>query len=780
MQQHNEDGTNYQTTTGANNTNLFGGDIYIYPPTLAKLVGTPQNLPRSGVVKFISRDRLSDRLHTQLQTNDRIAVTAISGMGGIGKTELALQYAITQFQQGQYPAGVCWLGARGREIAIQIITFAKVNLGITLPERLEIDKQVAHCWQYWPEGEVLIIIDGVTSYNEIAPHLPPPNPRFKLLITTRSDLGSTVKKVIVEELDEKSAIDLLESLTDSERIQIELNEAKMLCKWVGYLPLALELLGRFLSRKPDWKINRLLKALEDKRLDAKALITPEEGMTGQLGVFAALELSWQELREPERDLACKLGIFAFAPIPWSLVERCLVNIAPDDLEDTRDYGLIAHSLLKRVGEGNYQLHQIVQEFFRAKLDRHVDRGQNIKINFCQVMVEVAKAIKQTPIIDEINYLISAIPHLEEVVNYHASGLLDDDLVFHFEGIGNFYRGSGNYILAEFWYGDCLEKIQKRVGKEHLAVAKSLDNLATIYRIQGKYKQAEPLLKRALKQRKQLLGEEHLDVAVSLASLAILYRVQGEYKKAEPLYEEVLEMRRRFLGKEHPDVAKSLNSLAVLYSARGRDGDAELLYRETLEMRKQILGEEHPDVINTQCNLGNLYRELGRYKEAEPLLIDTLEKKKKLFGENHYLITTSLSNLGNLYRELGKYKEAEALLIDALEKRQHLFGEDHPSVARSMNYLGMLYSDLDMLKEAEELCFKALQQRERILVEDHPSVARSQWSLGLIYQKQGRHLEAETLYKLALATTEDKLGPNHPHTQGIQEALDSLPQIQIDE
>lgn len=777
MQQHDEDETNYQTETGANSTNYIGGrHTHNHPSAFAKLVGIPQNLTRGGVVKFVGRDQLLDKLHTQLQTDDRIAITAITGMGGIGKTELALQYAISKLSCNQYSAGVCWLEARDREVAIQIITFARVHLGIIPHEDFEINQQVAYCWQYWPEGEVLIIIDGVTSYREIASYLPPLNPRFKLLITTRLDLGSTVNKVTVEELSEESAIDLLESLIDKKRIQIELNEAKMICKWVGYLPLALELLGRFLSRKPDWKIDRLLKALKDKSLDTRALINPEEGMTGQLGVFAALELSWQELKEPEQGLACTLGIFAFAPISWPLVERCLVNIAPDDLEEIRDYGLIAHSLLKRVGEGIYQLHQIVQEFFRIKLKQHVNINQSIKLKFCQVMVEVAKDIKKTLTIEENNLIISAIPHLKEVANYHISVLINNDLVFLFEGIGNFYRSSGNYNVAESWYKDCLDKIQRVVGKEHLAVAKSLDNLATIYRIQGKYKEAEPLLKRALKQRKKLLGEEHLDVAVSLASLAILYRLQGKYREAEPLYEKVLEKKEKLLGRKHPNIAMSLNNLATIYSSRGRYKDAEALYKESLEKSRKLLGEEHPDVINTLSNLGSLYREQGRYKEAEPLLRDALKKRQSLFGEEHAFVITSLSNLGNLCREQGKYKEAEKLLADALKKRQFLFGEEHPLVARSMNYLAMLYSDQDRLEEAEILCLKALEQRERVLGKKHPSVARNQWSLGDIYRKQDKYLEAKALYELALATIKDKLGFNHPHTQGIQEALNSLPNL----
>jgi hypothetical protein len=74
-------------------------------------------------------------------------------MGGIGKTELALQYGIAQSQQDRYPAGLCWLRARDREIATDIVNFAQVHLGLKLPEQMEIAAQVAFCWQRWPEGD---------------------------------------------------------------------------------------------------------------------------------------------------------------------------------------------------------------------------------------------------------------------------------------------------------------------------------------------------------------------------------------------------------------------------------------------------------------------------------------------------------------------------------------------------------------------------------------------------------------------------------------------------
>jgi hypothetical protein len=159
------------------------------------------------------------------------------------------------------------------------------------------------------------------------------------------------------------------------RIRFQLIDVQALCKWVGYLPLALELLGKFFSRKPDWSIDRLLKALKEKRLEAKAFTLTESRMMDQLGVASVLELSWQELNESERKLAYVLGMVEVSPIPWSLVESYLPEIDSEDLEDTRDNGLIARSLIERISDGNYHINPIVQQYFRIKLGEKGDGEQ---------------------------------------------------------------------------------------------------------------------------------------------------------------------------------------------------------------------------------------------------------------------------------------------------------------------------------------------------------------------------------------------------------------------
>ncbi|MGF1990432.1 MAG: tetratricopeptide repeat protein [Nostoc sp. ZfuVER08] len=719
-----------------------------------------ENIPLSGVLEFVGREKDLQNLHQLLQENEQVAIAAVAGMGGVGKTELALQYA--RNHRETYKGGICWLLAKVGDVGIQIVQFARTVLDLNIPEGLDVFAQVQYCWRHWREGDVLLVLDDVGEYQQVKPYLPSSSSRFQVLITTRQRLGASIKQLSLDVLQPEAALELLKSFLKEtpQRIEEELAVANQLCEWLGYLPLGLELVGRYLKRKVDLSLTEMLRRLEKKRLEQPALDKPEGDMTAQRGVLAAFELSWQELNDDDKQLGCLLSLFAPAPIPWDLVEQCLAEEDEEELEEIRDEKLLNLHLLQRKNEGIYQLHPLLREFFQYKLTG-LEQAEELKRSFCRVMVAVAKEIPDSPTLQQIKGITPAIPHLAEVANHLIQYVSDDDLIWAFFGNAQFYHGQSLYHKAAPWLKQCLEIIKKRLGEEHPSVAASLNNLAELYRNQGRYSEAEPLLIQALALYRLLLGEKHLDVTYSLNSLAELYRDQGRYSKAEPLLIQALALMRQLLGEEHPDVAQSLNNLAALYYSQGRYSQAEPLFIQALALRRQLLGEEHPDIALSLNNLAKLYYSQGTYSEAEPLFIQALALKRKLLGEEHPDVAQSLNNLAALYYSQGRYSEAEPLYIQALALYRLLLGEEHPSVAQNLNNLAVLYDSQGRYSEAELLYIQALALYRLLLSEGHPSVALSLNNLAYLYYSQGRYSEAEPLYIQALALYRLLLGEEHP-------------------
>ncbi len=579
-------------------------------------------------------------------------------MGGIGKTELAWHYAVFHAKAETYLGGVCWLRAR-EDVGLQIISFARSHLDLNPPDDLELVDRVQWCWRHWHDGATLLVLDDVQTYDDIRSLLPLSESRFKVLLTTRSRFGSPVKTYEIQVLSLSASLELLRSLVSDGRVDQDLATANQVCKWLGYLPLGLELVGRYLARKKGTSIAKLWERLQAQRLAAKALLETETSMTASLGVTAAFELSWQELNEDAQRLATLLSLFALAEIPWLLVQGCLPEANEEALEDLRDEQLVNLSLLSYEREGIYQLHQLLREFFRTKIRESEEKP--LKTALATVLIGVAKQIPQDPTLEVIESVAAAIPHLQEVaeelskLESRADLFLndEDDLSWMFTGITRFYKGQGFYAEAEPLYLQALKLVRSLSGEQHPDVATSLNNLAALYDSQGRYEEAEPLYLQALALRRSLLGESHPDVATSLNNLAALYSAQGRYEEAEPLYLQALPLRRSLLGESHPDVATSLNNLAALYSAQGRYEEAEPLYLQALPLRRSLLGEQHPDVAASLYGLAVLYANQGRLTDAEPLLVQALERYQQLLGNQHPHTAMMRRSLENLRQVMGK-------------------------------------------------------------------------------------------------------------------------------
>ncbi|EAZ87982.1 tetratricopeptide repeat protein, partial [Crocosphaera chwakensis] len=291
------------------------------------------------------------------------------------------------------------------------------------------------------------------------------------------------------------------------RVNQEIEEAKLLCKELGYLPLGLELVARFLKRRPNWSISRYRERLKQNHLETKGLKEASEEMTAQEGVKAAFDISWEQLNKEAKEIALYLSLFEVAPIEYHLIKEISHRENEDDLEEILEDSLINSNLVKNLGNQRYEIHTLIHQYLREKLEAS-ELAEIAKEAYCQLIVTISQQVSDTPIQSEIKELTSIIPHLIVGAKELNQWINDDDLIWVYLGLGRFYEGQGLYKQAEPWSKQCLDIVKQRLGEEHPNVATSLNNLAELYNAQGRYEEAEPLYKKAIMIAIKTLGVNH--------------------------------------------------------------------------------------------------------------------------------------------------------------------------------------------------------------------------------------------------------------------------------
>ncbi|MDB9536832.1 tetratricopeptide repeat protein [Dolichospermum planctonicum CS-1226] len=717
---------------------------------------------------------------------------AITGMGGLGKTELVTQYA-TQYQD--HYDGIIWFNARQRILAAEVFELFTLKFGLEIPQTqgekpLTLQQQVAWCWSKYPETQkpVLIVVDDLIDLTQLQ-DVVPPETRFRVLITTRPQNldPNYIQELALEVLSPPIALELLQKLLGKnyQRVVNEPKTATEICEFLGNLPLGIILVGSYLTKDLGLSLTQMLERLQKRKLAETALQKRETINQTQLGIKAAFNLTWETLDTQTQYLGAFLSLFSPQFILWDLVVKVIeleVKNKKKQLIWTKEELTTSKKRLYQVnflqtGQESpeaYTIHNLVRLFLQEQLAEVGEKQLILERTFITYMIAEAEGLPQSPTSQDIEKVKTVVVHWEDLgkrlideitqkiaaANNLPVSMVADEIFWVFEGLGRFYEGQGLYQVAEFWYQQLVKVCQIVFTGDHLYVASSLNNLANFYNNQGKYSEAEPLFLDALKMTKRLFTGDHPYVAISLNNLAYFYNNQGKYSEAEPLYLDALEMTRRLFTGDHPNVATSLNNLAYFYNNQGKYSEAEPRYLEALEMTKRLFTGDHPDVATSLNNLASFYYNKGKYSEAEPRYLEALEMTKRLFKSDHPNVATSLNNLAGLYDSQGKYSEAEPLYLDALEMRKRLFKSDHPNVATSLNNLAGLYKRQRRYSEAEPRYLEALEMRKRLFKSDHSDVAASLNNLAGLYYNQGKYSKAEPLFLEALEMTKRLFTGDH--------------------
>jgi len=199
--------------------------------------------------------------------------------------------------------------------------------------------------------------------------------------------------------------------------------------------------GRYVDNA-NLSLARMLELLKQKRLALHALLKSEADMTAQRGIADAFDLSWGDLAPEAKKMAAFLSLFSLAPISWAWIEPCFKMEDAEELVQTLQI-LTQRHIVQTIGQGTYQLHPLIQEFLRDKLQRLNDVEIIIQI-FCHFHTSLANTIPAPYLFSREleEELVSVIPHIEEIATSLVDHLNEEDLVKTFKGLAAFYGGQG--------------------------------------------------------------------------------------------------------------------------------------------------------------------------------------------------------------------------------------------------------------------------------------------------------------------------------------------------
>ncbi|KAJ5729398.1 uncharacterized protein N7483_003906 [Penicillium malachiteum] len=353
-----------------------------------------------------------------------------------------------------------------------------------------------------------------------------------------------------------------------------------------------------------------------------------------------------------------------------------------------------------------------------------------------------------------------------------------------------YKKQGNITKSEETYLQALSGIERICGPESRSTLITLNNLGTLYYHQGKVKEAERMLLRALAGKENSYGPENIRTLDTVKSLGMVYSNQGKLKEAEELYMRALAGYNKdpSRGPEHLFTLDTILELGVLerdqgkrncleglYQKQGKPREAEKAYQQALAIFEKTPGSEDESTLHAVHLLGLFYKNQGRLQEAEEMFRRALVGREKILGLDHKSTLKVALSIGNLYSSQGRLREAEEIyqrvLVACFEQPVI---QDYLSILNRLHNLGSLYVDQGNLKEAEHIYQRALAGYEKALGLDYTSTLKVVLSLGHLYSNQGKLREAEEIYQRVLvACSEKAINPEYSSILGAASNLGAL-------
>jgi len=670
---------------------------------------------------FVGRDAMLMHLRERLRSAGTAVVQALHGMGGVGKTQVAIEYAY------RYAAAydlVWWIGAEETGLIGEQYAALAIELNLA-PPSADMASAVGALHAYLRgHGRWLLLLDNAESPHELRDSLPA-GPGHTLITSRNSGWGELAARVEVDVLPRPESVEFIHL----HRPGAGGAEADRLAEALGDLPLALAQSAGFLV-ETGMPIDRYLGLLNTR---AEELLDQSPPESHPLSLAAAIRVSTDRLAEVDPAALALVRIGAFLapePIPVDILFGHITATGDDRsseldaLAAAVDRTIAAHRSLGRVGsyglarvDCGLQLHRLTQAILRDRLTE--DAAAAYRSYAQALLVAADPGDEQYPA--SWPGWAQILPHLlaTDPANSPSPALreLARRAVWYLHNRGDSHAA---HELAEHFHRQWCELLGPD-DHDTLRIACALVRLLSDV---GPYAQACQLGEDTFTRSRQVLGHEHPDTLYAAHFLAGCLHGMGEFEQAWKLNMDTLARRRRVLGDNHEEVQRSVHSLARDLRELGEAEVARQLHESVLVDRRQVLGEEHPFTINTAVELGHDLHVLGQIEGARQLHEDSLARARRVLGENHIWTMDCANKLAGDLNALGEFAAARHLGEETLARACQIVGDESSLTIDIANNLAISLQAVGEFAAARRLGEDTLARAQRVFGDNHPSTRKA--------------------------------------------------------
>ncbi len=743
-------------STGSNVTNLQLGDVFLNVDAarLAVLGVDEDRLSRGSVVvgdvpqrprAFQPRQDLMARFDAH-QTRTSV-VCAMTGMRGVGKTQLAAAYARARIDAGWRL--VAWVDADNPASVLAGLGSVAASLGMSTgsADAAAVAAMVRH-WLETDGHDCLVVFDNANDLDGLRAYLPAAGAAEVVITSTRQgarNLGPVVEVDVFTEEETLAFLAARTGLSDD-------TGARQLAAEMGWLPLGLAQAAAVIAKQ------RLSYGTYTERLRAVRLddyLERVEGDTYPHRVAEAVMLSLEAAEAADVSGAGRGVMNLLALLSPAGVSRAILHAAAA-------MGVISAATepTRKPASPGSESEPIPAERADAAIGRLADWSLlTFSVNGSAIMAH--RLIKR--VVRELRMADGTYAALAELAGHLLANLGDamgarvwehpaeaSELVGHVTALHDHVTG----------------RLDDTSAPAHVIRSLRLWALWLVNTLGDRPAVAISIGVPLTAEYERVLGADHFDTLMSCNNLATALQAAGRLDEATLLFERTLADRERVLGTHHPMTLTSRNNLAGAYREAGRVDEAISLYEMAVASRERVLGQDDPETLATRSNLALTYHQAGRHDAAVSLLERTLADGERALGGAEPRTLTLRNNLACAYLETGRPDDGLALLTAVLTDRERVLGPGHPDTLASRISLAFAMQVSGSESEAISVLERALTDSEQVLGADHPMTLTARLHLAVSYQQAGRLGEALPRYERTAADAERLLGSGdarHPET-----------------